>query len=315
MRLLLIGCSGFIGRKLVPTLLKDGEELTIISRKNKKNLISFLDSDDFTHLKINPALPSSWKNTVLLETLAKTDGVINLAGEPISEKRWTANHCLEIENSRIQTTNLLIKALHQLKKPPKVLINGSAIGFYGSSSEQVFDEEDSSSKDFLGALCQEWESAALKKPRSTRLIILRIGIVLGPDGGALGKMLPVFKSGLGGPIGDGNQWMSWIHRQDLCEIIQNGLKKSSWEGQFNCVAPFPIRMKEFSATLGKCLGRPSLIRVPAPLLKLLLGDGAKVVLEGQRVNCSKLIKKGFKFNYPKINQALMNATDKDLFKS
>ena len=146
------------------------------------------------------------------------------------------------------------------------------------------------------------------KPRSTRLVVLRIGIVIAPNGGALGKMLPVFRSGLGGPIGNGNQWMSWIHRSDLCQIITSALENKSWDGVINGVAPNPVRMSIFAETLGKTIARPSLLSVPAPILKLILGDGSRVVLEGQKVNSLRLKKLGFKFQYPLIYEALKAAT-------
>jgi len=140
------------------------------------------------------------------------------------------------------------------------------------------------------------------KPRATRLVIVRIGIVLAKDGGALGKMLPIFRAGLGGPIGDGKQWMSWIHRTDLCNLINESVKNSAWSGVVNGVAPNPVRMNEFSNSLGQALGRPSLLSVPGPILKLILGDGARVVLEGQNVQPQKLNKLKFKFKFPTISE-------------
>ena len=307
MRLLLIGCTGFIGRGLLPRLIQEGHELTIISRKKPGFLSTELKNRTVVHIQLNPSNRNQWKNEALEHALIKTDGVINLAGEPIAEKRWTNKHRMEIINSRIKTTELLTEALLKMTKPPKVLINGSAIGYYGTSPNIIFNEESPCGKDFLGELCERWEKTALNKPKSTRLMILRIGIVLGHDGGALGKMLPVFKAGLGGPIGDGKQWMSWIHRNDLCQIIATGLRNHLWTGAFNCVAPNPVSMNKFSKNLGTVLGRPTLIRVPAPILKLLLGDGAKVVLEGQNVAAEKLLKQKFKFNFPEINQALVHS--------
>ena len=172
----------------------------------------------------------------------------------------------------------------------KVLINASAIGFYGSHPQTEFTEENIQGDDFLANLCKEWESIAKNKPRATRLLIVRIGIVLAKDGGALGKMLPIFRAGLGGPIGDGKQWMSWIHRTDLCNLINESVKNSAWSGVVNGVAPNPVRMNEFSNSLGQVLGRPSLFAVPGPILKLILGDGARVVLEGQNVKPQRLNK-------------------------
>jgi len=303
MKLLLTGCTGFIGRELLPLLIKEGHSLTVISRQSKEKLKAIANDQSINVITMNPAESSSWNKEEVQISLNSCEGVINLAGEPIAEKRWTSEHCKEITNSRIVTTKNLIKNLRNLKKTPKVLINASAIGFYGSHPQTEFTEESISGDDFLANLCKEWESIAKNKPRATRLLIIRIGIVLAKDGGALGKMLPIFRAGLGGPIGDGKQWMSWIHRTDLCNLINESVKNSSWSGVVNGVAPHPVRMNEFSNSLGKILGRPSLLSVPGSILKLILGDGARVVLEGQNVQSQRFEKLKFKFNYPKINDA------------
>ncbi len=303
MKLLLTGCTGFIGRELIPLLIKEGHSLTVISRQSKGKLKAIANDQSINVIQMNPAKSSSWDKEEIQDSLKNCEGIINLAGEPIAEKRWTNDHCQEITNSRIETTKNLIKNLRNLKKPPKVLINASAIGFYGSHPQTEFNEEDTQGDDFLANLCKEWESIAKNKPRATRLLIVRIGIVLAKDGGALGKMLPIFRAGLGGPIGDGKQWMSWIHRTDLCNLINESVKNSAWSGVVNGVAPNPVRMNEFSNSLGQALGRPSLLSVPGPILKLILGDGARVVLEGQNVQPQRLNKLKFKFSFPKINVA------------
>ena len=303
MKLLLTGCTGFIGRELIPLLIKEGHSLTVISRQSKGKIQTIPNDQNINFIQMNPAESSSWDKEEIQNSLKSCEGVINLAGEPIAEKRWTTDHCKEITNSRIETTKNLIKSLRNLRKPPKVLINASAIGFYGSHPQTEFTEENIQGDDFLANLCKEWESSAKNKPRATRLLIVRIGIVLAKDGGALGKMLPIFRAGLGGPIGDGKQWMSWIHRTDLCNLINESVKNSAWSGVVNGVAPNPVRMSEFSNSLGKSLGRPSLIAVPGPILKLLLGDGARVVLEGQNVKPQRLNKLKFKFSFPSIKVA------------
>ena len=303
MKLLLTGCTGFVGRELIPSLIKEGHSLTIITRQSIGKLKGLANNQNIKAIQMNPADSLSWNQEEIQNSLKNCEGVINLAGEPIAEKRWTENHCKEIKNSRIETTKNLIENLSNLKKPPKVLINASAIGFYGSHPQTEFTEESIPGDDFLANLCKRWESIACNKPRATRLVILRIGIVLAKDGGALGKMLPIFRAGLGGPIGDGKQWMSWIHRTDLCNLINESLKNSSWSGVVNGVAPNPVRMNEFSNSLGKALGRPSLLAVPGPILKIILGDGARVVLEGQNVKSLKFNKLKFKFDFQTINSA------------
>jgi len=303
MRLLLTGCTGFIGRELIPLLIKEGHILTVISRQSKEKLKIKANDTNLRIIQMNPAESSAWEAEGIQSSLKSCEGVINLAGEPIAEKRWTEDHCKQISNSRIETTRNLIQNLRNLNKSPKVLINASAIGFYGSHPKNEFNEESVPGDDYLANVCKNWEAIAKEKPRATRLLIIRIGIVLAKDGGALGKMLPIFKAGLGGPIGDGKQWMSWIHRTDLCNLINESIKNSSWSGVINGVAPNPVRMNEFAYTLGKTLGRPSLLAVPGPILKFILGDGARVVLEGQNVQSELFKKRNFKFSFPTINDA------------
>ena len=306
MRLLLLGCTGFIGKELVPTLHKEGHEICIISRKARSNLKLDLEINKFKFLKIDLSKEKNWRSENLLNILRDSDGIINLIGEPIADKKWTIIKKQEIENSRINTTKFLMNTLKEFKINPKVIINGSAIGYYGTSLSEEFTENSSGGNDFLANICKKWEEAALEKPFFSRLVIFRIGIVLEAGGGALGKMIPVFKIGLGGPIGNGMQWMSWIHRSDLCRLIIHSLVDKKYSGVINAVAPEPVLMKDFSRTLGKCLNRPNLLPVPGSVLKILLGDGAKVVLEGQKVLSNKL--KSYKFKYPLLDQAIYVST-------
>ena len=308
MRLLLLGCTGFVGKELVPALLKEGHELCIISRKNINNLKINIPLDKFKFLKIDLSKKPNWSNENLLINLKNSDGIINLIGEPIADKKWTDIQKEEIEKSRINSTKFLMETLKKSKINPKVIVNGSAIGFYGTSLTQEFNENSQCGKDFLANLCNKWEEVANEKPFFSRLVIFRIGIVLEAEGGALGKMLPIFKIGLGGPIGDGNQWMSWIHRSDLCGLIIKALVDKRFSGVFNAVAPEPVLMKYFSKTLGRCLKRPDLLPVPGTILKLLLGDGAKLVLEGQKVISIKLQEKKYKFKYPLLEKAIYAST-------
>ena len=308
MRLLLLGCTGFVGKELVPALLKEGHELCIISRKNINNLRINIPLDKYKFLKIDLSKKQNWSNENLLINLKNSDGVINLIGEPIADKKWTDIQKEEIEKSRINSTKFLMETLKKSRINPKVIVNGSAIGFYGTSLTQEFNENSQSGNDFLANLCNKWEEVANGKPFFSRLVIFRIGIVLEAEGGALGKMLPVFKIGLGGPIGDGKQWMSWIHRSDLCGLIIKALVDKQFSGVYNAVAPETVLMKDFSKTLGRCLNRPDLLPVPGTILKLLLGDGAKLVLEGQKVISIKLQEKIYKFKYPLLEKAIYAST-------
>jgi len=309
MRILLLGCTGFIGKSLIPRLISEGHELCLISRKNINQLKINYSFEKIAFLKLNLSKEKSWNDINLLNQLKSCEGIINLSGEPITDKRWSEEQKLEIENSRINTTLYLMKNLKKNKINPKIIINASAIGFYGTSLDKIFDESSPVGEDFLANLCKKWEEAASQKPFFTRLVILRIGIVLGDNGGALGKMLPIFKVGLGGPIGDGNQWMSWIHIDDLCNIIINGIKDKRYSGIINAVSPKPVKMKEFSSVLANCLKRPNLLPVPGATLKLILGDGAKLLLEGQNIKSIKL-NNFFKFKYPLLQEAISSLTKK-----
>ena len=308
MRLLLLGCTGLVGRELVPTLQEAGHQLTLVSRR-PRTAVSWATDQQIEWVQCDPAQASSWEQGgALQQALATADGVVNLAGEPIAEQRWTPAHLQLLHDSRIATTRHLTAAMAALVTPPSVLVNASAVGFYGTSEQASFAESSAAGTDVLGSLCREWEAAAAGRPQATRLVVVRIGIVLAADGGALGKMLPVFRAGFGGPIGSGRQWMSWIHRTDLCALIQTALTDSSWDGVVNGVAPQPVSMASFASTLGRCLGRPSLLPVPGPVLHLLLGDGARVVLDGQQVRSERLPQLGFSFSYPDLPEALAAAT-------
>lgn len=308
MRILLVGCSGFVGRALVPQLLAAGHSLTLVSRSSQP--LPGVQHPQLQRLQADPANPLSWQQPGLQQALALAEAVVNLAGEPIAEKRWTPQHVQLLRSSRIDTTSALVAALAALPEGqrPTVLINGSAIGYYGTSTSQEFAETSPAGSDVLGQLCVAWEQEARVAESLCRVVILRIGIVLGADGGALGKMLPVFRMGFGGPVGSGRQWMSWIHRHDICRLVAASLDDPSYAGVYNAVAPQPTSMGAFAAGLGRVLGRPSLLPVPGPVLQLLLGDGAQVVLEGQHVSPQRLLEQGFAFSYPELSGALAAAT-------
>ncbi|MFM7881327.1 MAG: TIGR01777 family oxidoreductase, partial [Microcystis panniformis] len=231
------------------------------------------------------------------------DAVVNLAGEPISE-RWTSEAKQAIVASRQIGTEKIVEAIALAAQKPKVLINSSAIGYYGTSETASFDENSPPGGDFLADVCKKWETAAQKvKDYGTRLVILRTGIVLG-NGGALGKMIPPFKLFAGGPIGSGRQWFSWIHRDDLINLIIYCLDRPEISGTFNATAPNPVRMKEFCQILGEVMKRPSWLPVPDFALEILLGEGAKIVLEGQEVLPKATQAIGFDYRYPNLEAAL-----------
>lgn len=307
MKLLLLGCTGFVGRELVPLLLARGHQLVVVSRQSQP--LAGLEHPALRRIQADPALEASWAEPALIAAVAEAEGVVNLAGEPIAEKRWSEQQRRRLIDSRLVSTHQLVEALQAHPRPGRVLLSGSAVGFYGSSEDACFSESSPAAADFLGQLCRDWEAAADQAPADCRVVKLRIGIVLGPDGGALGKMLPVFRSGLGGPIGSGRQWMSWIQRTDLCALIATALETPAYQGVYNAVAPQPMRMGSFASALGRVLQRPSLLPVPAAVLQLMLGDGAAVVLEGQQVVSERLEPEGFRFRYPDLDSALAAATN------
>ncbi len=306
MRLLLLGCTGFVGRELVSLLLEHGHACTVVSRQGAP--LAALRHPSLERIQADPAAAESWQRPDLLAALAAAEGVVNLAGEPIAEKRWSDAQLELLTTSRIATTRHLVAAMERQATPPRVLVSGSAVGYYGRGEGGPWAEDAPAADDVLGRLCLGWEAAAHAADPFCRVVILRIGIVLGPDGGALGKMLPVFRAGFGGPIGTGRQWMSWIHRTDLCRLVASALEDTGFQGVYNAVAPEPVSMAAFAGVLGKVLHRPSLLPVPAPVLQLLLGDGAQVVLEGQRVAPRRLQEQGFSFRYPQLSAALAAAT-------
>lgn len=301
MKVAIAGATGFVGSRLVERLQKEGHKVLVLARDSQRARRVF-PASAYPNLEIvayTPAESGDWQNSI-----AGCDGVVNLAGVPIAEERWTAARQQAILDSRKLTTAKLVEAIANANPKPSVLVSASAIGYYGTSETAEFDETSPAGDDFLAAVCKEWESAAQPaKNAGTRLAILRLGIVLGM-GGALAKMLPPFKLFAGGPIGTGKQWFSWIHRDDVVNLILFALQNPQVEGVLNATAPNPVRMNELCETLGSVLQRPSWLPVPSFALELLLGDGAKVVLEGQKVLPKQTLASGFQYQYPTLKLAL-----------
>ena len=301
MKIAVIGATGFVGSRLVDRLTAEGHQVVIFTRSAPK-AEQVLPKSAYPSLEIvtyNPLESGAWQDQI-----SGCDGVVNLAGEAIAESRWTPERKQLLMNSRKITTQKLVEAIAKANPRPTVLVNASAIGFYGTSETATFDETSPAGGDFLAEICQAWEAEASKvKESGVRLVILRLGIVLGM-GGALGKMLTPFKMFAGGPIGSGNQWFSWIHREDLVSLILRALTRSQMEGVFNATAPNPVRMAEMTTALGQVMNRPSWLPVPSFALEAMLGDGAKVVLEGQEVLPKHTLSDGFDYQYPTIKPAL-----------
>lgn len=296
MKVAVTGATGFVGSRLVEKLLAEGHSVVAFTRGSGSKLPQSPNLEIVTY---NPKESGDWQTKI-----SGCDGVVNLAGEPIAENRWTPEVKKALLESRTLTTQNVVSAISQANPKPSVLVNASAIGFYGTSETAEFDESSASGQDFLAEVCRAWEAEASKvKDSGTRLVILRIGIVL-ENGGALGKMLTPFRMFAGGPIGSGKQWFSWIHREDLVNLMVKALTDSSMEGTYNATAPNPVKMADLTNTLGEVMNRPSWLPVPAFALEALLGDGAIVVLEGQQVMPKRTLSTGFTYEYPTVKQAL-----------
>jgi uncharacterized protein len=301
MKIAISGATGFVGSRLVERLHKEGHSILVLTR-NTNFATKVFPSQVFPNLEIisyTPTVSGVWQDTI-----AGCDGVVNLAGEPIAEGRWTPERKQAILNTRKLGTQKIVEAIAKANPQPSVLVNTSAIGYYGTSETASFDEDSASGNDFLAQVCQEWEAEARKvKDTNTRLVILRFGIVLG-NGGALGKMITPFKLFAGGPIGSGQQWFSWIHLDDVVSLIIQSLTKPTMDGVYNATAPQPVRMNDLSTTMGNVMNRPSWLPVPGFAIEAILGDGAKVVLEGQQVLPKRTLESGFEYQYPNLQSAL-----------
>jgi len=301
MKVAVTGATGFVGSRLVERLQQEGHSVLVLTR-NPERAQRMFPSSGSSSLEIvgyTPTKSGSWQ-----QAISGCDGVVNLAGAAIADERWTPQRKQEILESRSTATQKLVEAIQNANSKPSVLVSASAVGYYGTSETSVFDENSPCGRDFLANVCLAWEAAAQPVQQAgTRLVILRLGIVLGM-GGALGKMLTPFKLFAGGPLGSGHQWFSWIHREDLVNLILFSLTNSSVEGVLNATAPNPVRMGELCHALGEVLHRPSWLPVPEFALEILLGDAAQVILQGQQVLPKRTLSYNFNYQYPTVKPAL-----------
>ena len=292
-RVLITGGSGFVGRTLCGTLLKSNYEVVVLSRSGARSTdlpeqVSLLQWDD------------NWPDIV-----DGAEAIVNLAGESIAS-RWTKKKKQRIVSSRIDATCAVAEAIRKARKKPRVVIQASAIGYYGNRQDEPLDETSSLGEGFLAELCQQWEQAIEGiTEQGVRLVTARIGVVLGRDGGMLGQVVKPFRFFAGGCPGHGRNWLSWIHIADLAAAIRFFIERDDLEGVFNLTTPEPMTTKIFYQTLARTINRPCWAPLPGWMLKLALGEMAKeMILAGQKVMPNHLLKAGFPFRYPKVNDAL-----------
>ncbi len=294
MKLLITGGTGFIGRSLSECLLGKGHQLILLTRNPKKISAQYIG-----------------RNVEVIDTIEalnsemEIDAIINLAGEGIADKRWSAQRKQELIVSRESVTQAVIEYIKRAKKKPGVLINGSAVGFYGEQGDIEVLETSPCNPDFGHRICEAWEYIAKKARESgVRVCIIRLGPVVGSGGGFLQRMLLPFKLGLGGRIGDGQQWMSWVHIDDVIGVIDFLLHKLDAEGAYNLTAPTPVRNSAFAQIFAGVLHRPAIFPLPASLLKMALGEMSELLLGGQKVLPARLQASGYQFKYPELKEAL-----------
>jgi len=299
MNILITGGTGFIGQPLCAKLLQLNHTLTVLTRNPKKARKKL--GEDITFIQNFDELTSS----------TKLDAVINLAGESIADKKWSIERKRLLESSRIDLTADLVAYMRQLDTKPSVLVSGSAIGFYGEGGDEILTEHTDPHDEFTHRLCAAWEMQALRaKADDIRVAILRTGLVIGKNGGFLQKMLPSFKLGGGAQLGDGKQWMSWIHLDDYINIILFLLENKNQNGIFNATAPTPVPNKFFSNMLASVLKRPRVLTLPKSVLGVMFGEMSHLLTTSQRVIPSRLLKAGFEFKYPALKPALAEACGK-----
>jgi len=290
MRILITGGTGFIGQALCPRLAAAGHEVVILSRQR------------------DPALPAGAARGIgSLDELdpAEVGGIVNLAGAPIGDARWTESRRRLLLESRVGTTARLIEWMARSPQRPAALVSGSAVGYYGEQGDREITEDTPPTPGFTHDLCAAWEREAERATElGVRVCRVRIGVVLDRGGGALAKMLPAFRLGAGGRLGSGRHWFPWIHREDMAAICQWLLENPAAHGAYNCSAPHPVTNAEFTRALGEALGRPTLLPMPEAALKLLFGEMSELLLVSDRMLPSRLLAEGFRFRYPQLGPAL-----------
>jgi uncharacterized protein len=309
LRVTVTGATGLIGPALVAALQAQDTQVTVLTRDPARALARLNSGGAAEVEAVEWDLMSE---PAPAEALAGRDAVVHLAGENVAQ-RWTAKAREAIRKSRVQGTRHLIEGLREAGRVdairrPRTLVSASAIGYYGQRGEEPLDEDAPAGRDFLARVCADWELEAERASElGMRVVEVRTGVVLDSDGGALAKMLPPFRLGVGGPVAGGRQYMSWIHRDDLVGIMLAAVDDERWRGPINATAPEPVSNRDFSRALGRALGRPSLVPVPGTALRLLYGEMAEIVTTGARVVPAKPLVLGYQFRHPELAEALTSA--------
>jgi uncharacterized protein (TIGR01777 family) len=294
MKILITGGSGFVGSKLAGFLISRGHQVIAIGRSEPQHL---LDSETYHYIAADTTQKGPWQNE-----LSDADAVVNLAGATIF-KRWTENYKKLIYDSRILTTRNVVEAMP--KNTGITLCSASGVGYYGSRADDVLKEDEAAGSDFLAGLSIDWEKEALQaSAKGARVAIMRFGVVLGKNGGAMSKLIPAFKFFVGGSLGKGNQWFPWLHLDDLLAAVLFVLENPEVSGPLNFCAPNPVRNRQLAQALGAVLGRPSFMPAPAFMIRLAMGEFGDVFLGSQRTVPAKLLNYGFSFQYPDIRGAI-----------
>lgn len=296
--IIMTGATGLIGSRLYSALRKRGDRITVLTRNTDKAGTTFTDAESI--LLWAPGVTGEWKSAI-----DGADAVVHLAGEPISEGRWTDEYKKRIHDSRVQGTREIVDAIGAAREKPELLLCVSAVGYYGDTKDTVVDENSPPGDDFLAQTCVDWENEARQATsHNVRVVIPRLGIVLAENGGALEKLLTPFKMFAGGPIGNGEQWFPWVHIDDVVGIFLHALEQESVTGELNAVSPDPLRNRDFAIALGEALGRPARFSVPAFIIKLAMGEFGETLLGGQRAQPVRTLESGYSFEYPTLKEAL-----------
>ena len=295
MSVLVTGGTGFVGRAVCQRLLDRGSRVLVLTRERRRATAHFGEA------------VTALESLNEIADAATPEAIVNLAGRSLGSARWTKATKDDFVGSRVRTTRALLEYIGRTRNKPRVLVSGSAVGYYGARGDEELDERSNAGDEYQSDLCKAWETEAGKaRAFGVRVCLLRMGVVLGPGGGALSSLLPTFRLGLGGHLGHGDQWMSWIHLDDLTSIIERLLTDDALDGAFNCTAPYPVTNRLFAHELARSLGRPALLRVPGWAVRLKVGAMAHLFLTGQRVLPRRISEAGYRFAYPDLHAALTN---------